>query len=82
MKGPPALVQHAPGSMMMDVVRGEHRDPAVAMLGVVPGEERSAEGDRDWWIQRTAKRKASARTSSTAFLNTSLAKSRKRLSRK
>ena len=42
----PPLVEHAPGSMMMDVVRGEHRDPAMAMLGVVPGEERSAEGDR------------------------------------
>ena len=46
LKGPPALVQHALGSMMMDVVRGEHRDPAMAMLGVVPREERSAEGDR------------------------------------
>ena len=45
LKGPPAVFQHALGSMMMDVVRGEHRDPAVAMLGVVPGEERSAEGD-------------------------------------
>ena len=32
--------------MMMDVVRGEHRDPAMAMLGVVPREERPAEGDR------------------------------------
>ena len=31
--------------MMMNVVRGEHRDAAMAMLGVVPGEERSAEGD-------------------------------------
>ena len=28
------------------VVRGEHRDPAMAMFGVVPREERSAEGDR------------------------------------
>ena len=46
LKGPRALVQHALGSMMMDVVRGEHRDPAMAMLGVVPREERSAEGDR------------------------------------
>ena len=46
LKGAPALVEHAPGSMMMDVVRGEHRDPAMAMLGVVPGEERPAEGDR------------------------------------
>ena len=46
LKGAPALVEHAPGSMMMDVVRGEHRDPAMAMRGVVPGEERPAEGDR------------------------------------
>ena len=46
LKGPPALVQHALGSMVMDMVRGEHSDPGMAMLGVVPGEERSAEGDR------------------------------------
>ena len=46
LKGAPALVEHAPGSMMMHVVRGEHRDPAMAMPGVVPGEERPAEGDR------------------------------------
>ena len=46
LKGPPALLQHAPGSIVMDVVRGEHRDPATAMFGVVPREERSAEGDR------------------------------------
>ena len=46
MQGAPALVEHALGSMMMHVVRGEHRDPAMAMLGVVPREERSAEGDR------------------------------------
>ena len=31
--------------MVMDIVRGEHRDAAMAMLGVVPREERSAEGD-------------------------------------
>ena len=46
LKGPPALLQHALGSIVMDVVRGEHRDPAMAMFGVVPREERSAEGDR------------------------------------
>ena len=46
LKGPPALVQHALGSMVMDIVRGEHRDAAMTMLGVVPREERSAEGDR------------------------------------
>ena len=45
LKGPSALVQHALGSMVMDIVRGEHRDPAMAMLDVVPREERSAEGD-------------------------------------
>ena len=45
LKGPPALVQHALGSMVMDILRGEHRDAAMAMLGVVPREERSAEGD-------------------------------------
>ena len=46
LKGPPALVQHALGSMVMDIVRGEHRDPAMAMLGVVPREEPSAGGYR------------------------------------
>ena len=54
MKGPLTVFQHAVGSMMMDIIWGEHRDPCVAMLGsacfasslgVVPGEERSAEGD-------------------------------------
>ena len=45
LKGPLTLLQHAVGSMMMDIIWGEHRDPSVAMLGVVPGEERSAEGD-------------------------------------
>ena len=43
LKDAPAPVEHALGSMM-DVVRAEHRDPAMAMLGVVPREERSAEG--------------------------------------
>ena len=46
LQGPPALLQHALGSIVMDVVRGEHGDPAMAMFGVVPREERSAEGDR------------------------------------
>ena len=46
LKGPPALLQHALGSIVMHVVRGEHRDPAMAMFGVVPREEPSAEGDR------------------------------------
>ena len=30
---------------MMDIIWGEHRDPGMAVLGVVPGEERPAEGD-------------------------------------
>ncbi len=30
---------------MVDIIGGEHRDPSVAMLGVVPGEERATEGD-------------------------------------
>ena len=45
LKGPLTLFQHAVGSMMMDILWGEHGDPCVAMLGVVPGEERPAEGD-------------------------------------
>ena len=32
-------------SGMMDIIGGEHRDPGMAVLGVVPGEERPAEGD-------------------------------------
>ena len=35
LKDPPALVERPPGSMVINVVRGEHRDPAMAMLGVV-----------------------------------------------
>ena len=31
LKGAPARVQQAAGAMMMDIVRGEHRDPAMAM---------------------------------------------------
>ena len=46
LNGSPTRVEHALGSMRMDVVGGEHRDPAMAMLGTLPGEERSAEGDR------------------------------------
>ena len=45
LKGPPAPVQHALGSMVMDIVRGEHGNAAMSMLGVVPREERSTEGD-------------------------------------
>ena len=45
LKGAPTLVEHALGSTMMDVVGAEHGDSAMAMLGAVPREERSAEGD-------------------------------------
>ena len=45
LKGPPALVQHALGTMVMDIVRGEHGNAAMSMLGVVPREERSTESD-------------------------------------
>ena len=44
-EGSRALSQHDLGSTVMDIVRGEHRDAAVAVLGVVPGEECPAEGD-------------------------------------
>ena len=42
---PSALSQHIRCPVMMDIVGGEHRDPGMAVLGVVPGEERPAEGD-------------------------------------
>ena len=45
LKSASALVEYAVRPMMMDVVRGKHRDSAMAMLGVVPAEERSTEGD-------------------------------------
>ena len=45
LKGPPALVQHALGSMVMDIVWSEQGDAAMSMLGVVPREERLAEGN-------------------------------------
>ena len=40
------LGEHLTGPVVMDISRGEHRDPAVAMLMVVPREEGSAEVDR------------------------------------
>ena len=40
-----ALSQHIRCPVMMDIIGGEHRDPGMAVLGVVPGEERTAEGD-------------------------------------
>ena len=45
LKGPLTLFQPAVGSMMMAIIGGEHGDPCVALLGVVPREERPAEGD-------------------------------------
>ena len=45
LQGPPALVQHALGSMVMDIVRGEHGNAAMSMLGVVPRKECSTKGD-------------------------------------
>ena len=43
-KGLFAFLQDSVGSTVVDVMRGEHRDPGMSMLGVVPGEERTAEG--------------------------------------
>ena len=45
LQGRSALSQHIRYSVMMDIIGGEHRDPGMAVLGVVPGEERPAEGD-------------------------------------
>ena len=39
------LLQHGVGTAVMDVIGGEHGDSAMAVLGVVPREERPAEGD-------------------------------------
>ena len=39
------LLQHGVGTAVMDVIGGEHGDSAMAVLGVVPREERLAEGD-------------------------------------
>ena len=44
-EGALALFQHRCGSTVVDIVGGEHGDAAVAMLGVVPREERAAERD-------------------------------------
>ena len=40
------MFEDAPGAAVMDIVGGEHRDPAMTMLGVVPGKERPAERSR------------------------------------
>ena len=39
------LLQHGVGTAVMDVIGCEHGDSAMAVLGVVPREERPAEGD-------------------------------------
>ena len=39
------LLQHGVGTTVMDVIGGEHGDSAMAVLGVVPREERPAQGD-------------------------------------
>ena len=44
LEGALALLEHGLGAIMVNILGGEHRDPTVAMLGVVPGEERAAEG--------------------------------------
>ena len=46
MQGTFTLSQHPRCSVVMDIIGGDHGDPAMAMLGVVPGEERTAEGGR------------------------------------
>ena len=39
------LLQHGVGTAVMGVIGGEHGDSAMAVLGVVPREERPAESD-------------------------------------
>ena len=39
------LLQHGVGAAVMHVIGGKHGDSAMAVLGVVPREERPAEGD-------------------------------------
>ena len=53
LKSASALVEHALRPMMMNIVQGEHRDPAMAMLGMVPSEERSAEGNNGFATSAT-----------------------------
>ena len=55
-KGAFALLEDLAGLAVVDVMWGEHRDPAMSMLGVVPREEGAAESGRDggvfeapWW---------------------------------
>ena len=45
-KGALALLEDSVGVTVVDVMGGEHRDPGMTMLSVVPREERTAEGDR------------------------------------
>ena len=41
-----AFFEDLAGSTVVHVMGGEHCDPGMSMLGVVPGEERTAEGGR------------------------------------
>ena len=45
-KGAFTFFEYLAGSTVVHVMGGEHCDPGMSMLGVVPGEERPAEGDR------------------------------------
>jgi len=45
-QGALALFEDMLGAAVMDVIWGEHCDPAVAVFGVVPVEERAAERGR------------------------------------
>ena len=45
-QGALAFLKNALSPTVMDVVGGEHRDPGMTMLGVVPREEGPAERDR------------------------------------
>ena len=49
LKSSPALVQHAAGSMVMDIVRGEHRDPArlIVAPAIKPLEQHQAAAHRE-----------------------------------
>ena len=44
-KGTFAFLKDLAGSSVVDVMGGEHCDPGMSMLGVVPGEERTTEDD-------------------------------------
>ena len=62
LQGTSALSQHIRCSVMMDIIGGEHRDPGMAVLGVVPGEERPAEGDGGGNVFEAAREYAGSKT--------------------